>query len=104
MAGKSSKEKGYRGEKEIEKLLKEVGLSAKRVPLSGAVEGFWGDVLIKIKEEELRAEVKRRRVGLKALYDWLGGKDILFVREDRKDWLVILRLEDFLRLTLKEGD
>jgi hypothetical protein len=39
--------------------------------------------------------VKGRGDGFKNLYRWLEGKDILFVRADRKEWLVIQRLKDW---------
>jgi len=102
MAGNSSRIKGYGGEKEVERKLKEAGLEAKRVPLSGAVEGFWGDVVFNVDGREMTGEVKRRKAGFSKLYQWLARKDILFLREDREDWLVVLRMEDWLELVKKE--
>lgn len=85
--GRSSKTKGTRAEREVAKLL-----NGKRVPLSGAAGGeFAGDVIDPILG---RGEVKRRRDGFKQLYTWLEGKDYLALRADRREWLIVLRLND----------
>ena len=90
--GRKSKDKGYRLEHELEEKLNELGFNAQRVPLSGQSGGlFSGDLIIDGKI----AEVKGRADGFKTLYRWLEGKDILFVRADRKEWLVIQRLKDW---------
>jgi len=90
--GKKSKDKGYRLEHELVEKLKELGLQAERIPLSGQAGGsFSGDIRI----NEKIAEVKGRADGFKNLYRWLEGKDILFVRADRREWLVIQRLKDW---------
>jgi hypothetical protein len=60
---------------------------AQRVPLSGAAGGlFTGDVWI----GDMKAEVKARShgSGFKTLEKWLGNKDLLFLRRDRKALLV----------------
>lgn len=89
---KKSIRKGYRLEHELEEKLKELGFDAQRVPLSGQSGGlFSGDLIIDGKI----AEVKGRGDGFKNLYRWLEGKDLLFVRADRKEWLVIQRLKDW---------
>jgi hypothetical protein len=43
-----------------------------------------------------------RKDGFKQIYDWLEDKDLLIVKADRKEPLVVLRLEDYIKL-LKEG-
>lgn len=89
--GKKSRDKGYRLEHELVEKLKEMGLSAERIPLSGAVGGsFSGDLIVNGKI----AEVKGRAEGFKNLYNWLEGRDILFIRADRKEWLAVVRLKD----------
>ncbi len=95
MSGKRSKRKGYRLEHELEVFLKDRGIDAERVPLSGGAGGnFAGDLRI----ENKKAEVKGRKEGFKELYKWIEGKDMLFIRADRKEWLVVLRIEDFIKL------
>lgn len=91
--GKASRNKGKRGELEFAKLI-----GGKRVPLSGAQDGFEGDVL----GIGLKWEVKRRKDGFKTLYKWLENErekpDALAIRADRKPWLVVIPLERFLKI------
>ena len=63
----------------------------KRVPLSGAAEGFKGDIQIK----GMLGECKRRRGGNKRLYKWLAqdDSDFLFIRDDNQETLVVLPLK-----------
>lgn len=90
--GIKSRRKGYRLEHELVEMLNELGYQAERIPLSGGAKGsFSGDLLVNGK----RAEVKGRSSGFKNLYKWLEDRDILFVRADRKEWLVIQRLKDW---------
>lgn len=86
--GKSQRDKGYRNEREFANLI-----NGKRIPLSGACEGFKGDV----SGLDLLWEVKVRGDGFKELYKWLEGKDALAVKADRKQWLVVIPLELFLK-------
>lgn len=92
MSGRKSKNKGYRGEKEFADIT-----GGKRVPLSGAVEGYSNDVLL----GDYRVEVKRRKDGFKQLYSWLEDDDkpdMLAVRADRKGWLMVVPLDLFLKI------
>lgn len=90
--GAKSRRKGYRLENELRHKLEELGLEVERVPLSGAGGGtFSGDLLVNGK----RAEVKGRSEGFKNIYRWLEDRDLLFIRADRKEWLVIQRLKDW---------
>ena len=86
--GKKSRTKGGRLEREVVNLCKEMGLSAHRVPLSGAVKGYAGDVIV----GDLRCEVKGRASGegFTILERWLGDFDLLFLRRDRKTPLVVM--------------
>ena len=94
--GKKSKDKGYRLEHELVEKLKELGIQAERIPLSGAGGGsFIGDLIVEGKI----AEVKGRKDGFKNLYKWLEGRDILFIRADRKEWLVVVRLKDWKEIS-----
>lgn len=88
--GKSQRDKGARGEREFAKLT-----GGKRVPLSGAMEGYSNDVIA----YDLQFEVKRRKGGFKTLYDWIEDErekpDGLAIRTDGKQWLVCMTLERF---------
>lgn len=95
-----SKAKGREGENEIVEVLAEFGIKAERMPLSGMLGGkYRGDVkMFKGK----RAEVKRRKSGLKTVYKWLEQDDAnyLFFRPDgdKSKWIVIMPVEEFAEL------
>jgi len=80
---------------EAERLFAEK-IAGKRVPLSGAVKGYPGDVT----GLGLVWEVKQRRngTGWKQLNEWLKGRDALALHQPYKGWLVVMPLETFLNL------
>ena len=90
--GAKSRRKGYRIEHELVELHRAAGIEARRVPLSGGVEGWEGDLRIQSALGELRAEVKARAggEGFKVLERWLGDGDLLFLRRDRSAPLVVM--------------
>lgn len=68
-------------ERELVGVFADAGLTAKRVPLSGAQAGYKDDVVV----EGLQVEVKSRaKSQWKVLEGWLGDADLLAVKEDRK--------------------
>jgi hypothetical protein len=92
--GKASREKGNRAERAIVKFLIERGFAAERVPLSGSAGGsYLGDLTVPILEVDRVVEVKCRADGFRELYKWLQDRDILMVRADRKEPLVVLPLK-----------
>ncbi|AKM19816.1 hypothetical protein GARCT_02565 [Geobacillus sp. 12AMOR1] len=94
MSGRKSKRKGYEGERELVSLIP----GAKRVPLSGSMGGeHANDVIL---PNGWRVEVKRRKSGMKQLYDWLNqsNPDVVAFRADRQEWIVSMKLEKFLEL------
>jgi Holliday junction resolvase len=92
--GRASRQKGDRAERAIVHLLQERGFAAERVPLSGAARGrFGGDVSVPLLGRDLRCEVKCRGNGFRQLYDWLNGADLLIVKADRLEPLVVLPLK-----------
>lgn len=96
-----SKRKGNGYEREVVAFLQTQGVSAERVPLSGAVKGgsFEGDIDCPVRGRKQKLECKRRRRGFKTLYSLLGANFGLVVRDDQADSLVVLRLKDFAELT-----
>lgn len=104
--GKSQRDKGARFEREIVNALKEAGLDAQRVPLSGMgheskVNGeFAGDIVLPWFGGREKFEAKKRGDGngFALVYRWLGKHRGLFLGADRKQTLVVLRMEDFLKL------
>jgi hypothetical protein len=92
--GKASRQKGNRAERAIVKFLQDHGFAAERVPLSGSAGGsYLGDLTVPILEVDRVVEVKARANGFRQLYDWLIDRDILIVRADRSEPLVVLPLK-----------
>ena len=112
MAGRSSRSKGLRAEREAAALLP----GGRRVPLSGGMGGEWsGDLL---DRDGRRYEVKVRAQGFRQIYDWLevlpghgvgrvrrtqaaeqGSKaapDVLLLRADNSPWLAVMLLCDWM--------
>lgn len=90
-----SAEKGSRFERACVDRLKELGLAAQRVPLSGAAGGeFSGDIIV----EGRKVECKTRKRFIGQFLGWLQGNYALMVKEDRSETLVVMRLDDFAAL------
>lgn len=97
--GRQSRRKGYRGEHDVERLFRECGFDARRVPLSGASSFQKGDIVVfENGTPKWIIEVKRRAEGFKEFYKWLEGAHFVFCRADRSPWLVVMRSEEFLKL------
>jgi Holliday junction resolvase len=93
MSGRLSRSKGARTERSVVNALKASGMAAVRVPLSGAVGGrFAGDIVLPLMGRDLCVEVKARANGFPELYCWLDQRDVLIVKADRQEPLVVLRL------------
>jgi hypothetical protein len=95
--GKGPKRKGSRVEREVLALLKEAGLEARRVPLSGSAPGYPGDLEVELPGlGRVVVEVKaRKRVGLEA---WLEGRGLLVLKPDRRPPLAVMPLQALLGL------
>ena len=48
--------------------------------------------LLPLLDRDLRIEVKARADGFRELYSWLNNRDVLIVKADRQEPLVIVRL------------
>ena len=98
--GKASRDKGLRNERQLVNELKEWGLAAERVPLSGALGGKdVGDVLV----AGMRFEAKVRAGAFSLLYRWLSKVDGLFLKSDRQEQLVVMRMRTFRRLLQQDN-
>ncbi len=95
--GKGPRRKGNRVEREVLALLKEAGLEARRVPLSGSAPGYPGDLEVEVPGlGKVVVEVKaRKRVALEA---WLEGRGLLVLKPDRRPPLAVLPLQALLAL------
>src|SRR5262249_36573466 len=93
LSGRRSRDKGARAERALVHFLQSRGFDAARVPLSGAAGGrYVGDVTLPLLGRALCAEVKCRASGFAQLYGWLENRDLLVVRADRREPLVVLPL------------
>lgn len=112
MAGRSSRSKGMRAEREAAALLP----GGRRVPLSGGMGGEWSCDLL--DRDGRRYEVKVRADGFRQIYDWLevlpghgvgkvkrsqaaeqGSKsapDVLLLRANNSPWLAVMLLCDWV--------
>ena len=91
--GRRSRDKGNRTERALVRFPQDRGFAAERVPLSGSAGGrFAGDITIPVLGVDRVAEVKVRGTGFRQLYEWLDGRDLLIVRADRREPLVVLPL------------
>jgi Holliday junction resolvase len=92
--GRAPRAKGNRAERALVKFLQDRGFAAERVPLSGSAGGSYvGDLSIPIRGVDRCVEVKVRGGGFRTLYTWLDGRDLLIVRADRSEPLVIIPLK-----------
>lgn len=95
--GKSQRDKGSRVEREIVKKLNDLPtVEAERVPLSGAAGGSYaGDISMRIQDKGFTAEVKARKngAGFVTLERWLGKNDLLILKRDRQEPMVVLPWE-----------
>lgn len=69
MSGKMSRNKGRRLEYLVRDLARKAGFQADRVPLSGASQGFKGDVRISKYGKTYIIECKSRSAGFSSIYD-----------------------------------
>lgn len=99
--GRRSRDKGNRVERAIVRALQNHGLAAERVPLSGAAGGSYvGDLTVPLLGADRVVEVKARRDGFRELYGWLEARDLLIVKADRREPLVIVRLDLAARVAM----
>ena len=86
-------------------MLQLAGVAAVRTPMSGAVRSsrFGGgyDLHVPLFGRELRGEVKHHAKSFQRLYRWLAPVDILIVRADHSEPLVVLPLK--LMLDIAKG-
>lgn len=91
--GRRSRDKGNRVERHLVRLFQDAGFAAERVPLSGAAGGsYLGDLTVPLLGIDRIVEVKARRDGFRELYGWLERRDILIVKADRREPLVVVPL------------
>jgi Holliday junction resolvase len=95
MSGRRSCDKVARTERAIAKLLQADGFAAAKI--SCAYQPGH-DIVLSLSGRDLCVEVKARADGFRDLYDWLDGRDILIVKADRQEPLVVLRMSLAMRI------
>jgi hypothetical protein len=105
MSGARHRRKGDRCERELVERHKTLGIHAERYPLSGAsrFRGLGHDIDIYCfgrDEAPAVAESKARKsgAGFTTLERWLGEYDLLFLRRDHTDPLVLMPWRVWARL------
>jgi hypothetical protein len=94
MSGAGPRRKGNRAERALVRFLQEHGFAAERVPLSGSAgASYVGDLTVPLLGIDRTVEVKVRGNGFRELYAWIVGRDLLIVRADRREPLVVLPLK-----------
>ena len=89
MSGRRSRDKGARTERAIAKALQANGFAAAKVSRA-YLPGH--DILLPLNGRDLCAEVKAGADGFRELYGWLDNRDVMIVKADRKERLVIVRM------------
>jgi Holliday junction resolvase len=89
MSGRRSRSKGVRAERAIVRLLRGQGIAASKISRAWCAGA---DLCVHILGVDRSVEVKCRAAGFRQLYDWLDGRDLLIVKADHKEPLVILRM------------
>ena len=91
--GRASRQKGNRVERQLVAQLQAAGFAAERVPLSGSAGGSYiGDFTVPLLGVDRCVEAKARANGFVELYRWLEARDILVVKADRREPLVVVPL------------
>lgn len=87
--------KGKRAEREIVNILKDSGVPAKRIGGMETNHVDKGDVELNVMGV-FKAQVKSGSHVPVTLYKFLEHEDLAFVRRDRSEWLVCMKLDFFL--------
>lgn len=94
MSGRKSRNKGKRGEREVVNILKANDVPAKRISPMEAGGEDKGDILV---AEVWKGEVKLGSHVPKFMFDVKGESEMLFIRRNRRKWMVCMDLDFFLK-------
>ena len=112
---KQGKQKGRLGQQEIRDALLEAFPELEPDDVKSTIMGDTGaDIQLSPAARKLipiSIEVKRRKSGLKTVYDWMKQADnhtknppVVFYRSDRQKWLVITELDHYIELLRGDND
>jgi Holliday junction resolvase len=85
-----SRDKGSRAERSLVRFLQARGFAAEKTSRTG-YRGH--DLSVPVLGLDRRVEVKVRADGYRRLYEWLKGADLLIVRADRREPLLVVPLK-----------
>lgn len=88
--GRASRQKGNRLERALGRALQDSDFAAERVPLSGAAPGASVAIYQFQFLGVIFAAKSCRGNGFRQLYEWLNGADLLIVRADSREPLVVI--------------
>lgn len=114
MSTRSRKQKGKLGQNEVRDALLQAFPELEEGDILSTTMGESGSDLklspAARKHIPISPEIKRRRSGLKTIYNWMeqarnGGNlnPTVFFRQDRHRWLVVVDLDFFIKLLKKVG-
>jgi hypothetical protein len=89
MTGRRSRDKGARTERAIVRLLQGQRIAAEKI--SGMYKPG-ADLHVSLLAVDRAVEVKCRAGGFRQLYEWLNDRDVLVLKADRREALVVVRL------------
>jgi hypothetical protein len=89
MSGRRSRDKGARTERAMVRLLQASGIGAAKISRAWTPGA---DLRLSVLGVDRAVEVKCRAAGFRKLYDWLNDRDVLIVKADRQEPLVVLRM------------
>ena len=89
MSGRRSRDKGSSAERAIARLLQAQGIAATKII---GMYKAGADISMPLLGSDRAVEVKCRAAGFRRLYDWLNARDVLIVKSDRQEPLVVVRL------------
>jgi Holliday junction resolvase len=101
MSGRRSRDKGNRTERAIVRVLQAHGLAATKI--SGMYKPG-ADISMQILGSDRAVEVKCRAAGFQQLYDWLHQRDVLIVKSDHQEPLVVVRLSLAAEIAKRAAD
>jgi hypothetical protein len=89
MSGRRSRDKGARTERAIVRLLQASGVDAAKISRAWTPGA---DLRLAVLGVDRAVEVKCRAASFRSIYEWLNGRDVLIVKADRQEPLVVLRM------------
>ncbi len=75
-----------------------IGVEAERVPMSGTARGSFSVDVIVAGKSEGRGQGRAGGQGFTTIERWLGKNDLLFLRRDRAEPLVVMPWRTYQRL------